>query len=145
MLSQIKSKLTEEKMQIPLWFRINKSEFDELTGDIYDNQDNKDFKITIDKKNVLFKKKCLSDYKEVPKKTIAERNIAESVKLRKRRIAENEEEEKNINNKLLKEYFTNYRRSSDMYKKLRMTEGERNEDQVSICNQKSARKNEKNH
>ena len=37
-------------MQIPLWFRINKSEFDELTSDIYDNQNNKDFKITINKK-----------------------------------------------------------------------------------------------
>ena len=40
-------------------------------------------------------------YREVPKKTIAERNIAESVKLRRGRIAEIEEEEKNINNKLL--------------------------------------------
>ena len=37
-------------MQIPLWFRINKSELDELTSDICDNQDNKDFKITINKK-----------------------------------------------------------------------------------------------
>ena len=37
-------------MQIPLWFRINKPEFEELTSDIYDNQNNKDFKITIDKK-----------------------------------------------------------------------------------------------
>ena len=38
-------------MQIPLWPRMNKSEFDELTSDIYDNhQNNKDFKITINKK-----------------------------------------------------------------------------------------------
>ena len=37
-------------MQIPLWFRMNKSEFDKLTSDIYDNQNNKDFKITINKK-----------------------------------------------------------------------------------------------
>ena len=37
-------------MQIPLWSRINKSEFDELTSDIYDNQNNKDFTITINKK-----------------------------------------------------------------------------------------------
>ena len=36
-------------MQIPLWFEINRSEFDELTRNIYDNQDNKDFKITINK------------------------------------------------------------------------------------------------
>ena len=50
LFSQIKSEQTAEKMQITLWFRINKSEFDELTRDIYDNQNNKDFKITIDKK-----------------------------------------------------------------------------------------------
>ena len=33
---------------------------------------------------------------------------------------------------MFKEYFTNYRNPSDMYKKLRMTEGERNEDQVYV-------------
>ena len=48
--NQIKSEQTEEKMQISLWFRMNKSEFDKLTSDIYDNQSNKDFKITINKK-----------------------------------------------------------------------------------------------
>ena len=37
-------------MQIPLWFRINKPEFEKLTSAIYDNQNNKDFKITINKK-----------------------------------------------------------------------------------------------
>ena len=37
-------------MQIPLWFKINKPECDELKSDIYDNQNNKDFKITINKK-----------------------------------------------------------------------------------------------
>ena len=37
-------------MQRPLWFEINKPEFDELTSDIYDNQNNKDFIITINKK-----------------------------------------------------------------------------------------------
>ena len=68
--------------------------------------------------------------KSVPKKTIIERNIEESVKLRRRRIAEIEEEEKSINNELFKKYFTDYRSPSDMYKKLRETEGERNEDQV---------------
>ena len=50
LFSQIKSEQTEEKMQISLWFRINKSEFDKLTSNIYDNQNNKDFKITINKK-----------------------------------------------------------------------------------------------
>ena len=46
------SEQTEEisdKMQKPLWFKINKAEFDELTGYIYNNQDNNDFKITIKK------------------------------------------------------------------------------------------------
>ena len=46
---------TEEKLQIPLWFRINNSDFDELTSDIYNNQNNKDFRIT-KKKNLWFKK-----------------------------------------------------------------------------------------
>ena len=41
---------TEKLDQIPLWFRINKSEFDELKSNIYNNQNNKDFKITINKK-----------------------------------------------------------------------------------------------
>ena len=42
--------LSIEKLdQIPSWFRINKPEFDELTSDIYNNQ-NKDFKITANKK-----------------------------------------------------------------------------------------------
>ena len=44
----------------------------------------------------------------MPKKTIVERNISEKVKLRRGRIAEIEEEEKNIDNKLFKEYCTNY-------------------------------------
>ena len=48
--NEIKPEQTEEKMQIPLWLRINKSEFDEITSDIYDNQNNKDFKITINRK-----------------------------------------------------------------------------------------------
>ena len=38
-------------MQKPLWFEINKKEFEELSGDIYNNQDNNDFKIFIDKRN----------------------------------------------------------------------------------------------
>ena len=37
-------------MQKPLWLKINKKEFDELTGNIYNNQDNNDFKIKINKK-----------------------------------------------------------------------------------------------
>ena len=69
-------------------------------------------------------------YGEVPKKTIVERNIAKNVKLKRRRIAEIEEEEKNINYKLFNEYFINYRSPSDMYKKLGKTEGEWNEERV---------------
>ena len=41
-------------------------------------------------------------YKDVPKKTIVERSIAKKVKLRREKIVEIKEEEKNINNKLLK-------------------------------------------
>ena len=41
---------TEKLIQIPLWFRINKAEFDEITSDIYNNQNNKNFKITVSKK-----------------------------------------------------------------------------------------------
>ena len=37
---------------------------------------------------------------------------------------------KNINNELFKKYFTNYGSPSDMYKKLRKVEGEKNENRV---------------
>ena len=37
-------------MQKPLWFEINKKEFEELTRNIYNNQDNNDFKIIINKR-----------------------------------------------------------------------------------------------
>ena len=40
----------ESEPQKPLWFKINKPECEELTRDIYNNQDNKDFKITINKR-----------------------------------------------------------------------------------------------
>ena len=73
-------------------------------------------------------------YGEVPKKPTVERNISEGAKLRRRRIAEIEEEEKNINYKMFNKYFINYQSPSDMYKKLHPTEGERNEDQVYVIN-----------
>ena len=41
---------TEKLDQITLWFKINKPEFDELTSNIYKNQNNKEFKITINKR-----------------------------------------------------------------------------------------------
>ena len=37
-------------MQKPLWVEINRSEFEELKRDTYDNQDDKDFKINIYKR-----------------------------------------------------------------------------------------------
>ena len=52
-------------------------------------------------------------------------SIAKMAQLSRRQIAEIEEEEKKINNKLFKEYFTNYQSPSDMYKKLREAEGEK--------------------
>ena len=49
-----KSEWTKEKtkreMQKPLWFEINKKEFEELTRDIYNNQDNNGFKIITNKR-----------------------------------------------------------------------------------------------
>ena len=39
-------------------------------------------------------------------------------------------EEKNINNKLFKYYFSKYQNPSDMYKKLCKTKDKENEDQV---------------
>ena len=53
LFSKKESEQTEEKMQIPLWFRINKPEFYDLTSYIYDNQSNRDFKITVNKKKVI--------------------------------------------------------------------------------------------
>ena len=63
------------------------------------------------------------------KKIIAERNIAENIKLKRWRIAEIEEET-NINYKLSDEYFINYWSPSDMYKTLRKTVSEWNEEWV---------------
>ena len=69
-------------------------------------------------------------YGEVHKGTTVERNIAENAKLKRRRVSEIEEKEKNINYKLFNEYFTNYRSPSNMYKKLREAEDEWNEERV---------------
>ena len=74
-------------------------------------------------------------YKNLPKETEFERSIAEGSKFRREKIAEIEREEKNINNELFKEYFTNYQSPSNMYKKLRETEGIRNEDRVYLIKQ----------
>ena len=41
---------TRREIQKPLWFEINKKEFEELTRDIYNNQYNNDFKAIINNK-----------------------------------------------------------------------------------------------
>ena len=51
-------------------------------------------------------------------------------KIKKRKDNWNWRRRKNISNELFKKYFTNYQSPSDTYKKLRETEGERNENQV---------------
>ena len=151
-----KSEQAEEKikreMQKPLWFKTNKKEFDELTGNIDKNQDNNNFKFTINRKTYDLKnskifwtkvitskiikneakelyndliqkdigtlKKLKSNkpekhnildilenvntiftgiymyYKDVPKETIFEKNIAERTKLRRQKL--DEIKEKNI-------------------------------------------------
>ena len=53
--------------------------------------------------------------------------MAEEEKLKKGKIAEIEKKkEKNINNELVKKYFTDYRRPSELHE----TESKKNEDQV---------------
>ena len=59
-------------------------------------------------------------YKDVPKETIFERNIAERIKLKKGGLDEIKQKEQNINNDLFREYFK-YQSPSDMYKKLNET------------------------
>ena len=70
LFSQIKSEQIEIKMQIPLWFKVNKSEFEELTSGIYNNQNNKDFKITINKKTYDLKN-AKKIWTEITKGTIS--------------------------------------------------------------------------
>ena len=41
---------TVREMQKPIGFEINKKQFEELTKDIYNNQDNNDFKTIINKR-----------------------------------------------------------------------------------------------
>ena len=40
----------QRQLQKPLWFEINKKEFEELTGGIYNNQYNNEFKIITNNK-----------------------------------------------------------------------------------------------
>ena len=50
LFSKKESERIEGEMQKPLWVEINRPEFEELKRDIYDNQDDKDFKININKR-----------------------------------------------------------------------------------------------
>ena len=68
-------------------------------------------------------------YKNVPKETMFERNIAERTQLR-RRSDKIERQEQNINNELFKGYFTDYQSPSNMYKELNETKGTVNEVRV---------------
>ena len=52
--------------------------------------------------------------------------MAEREKFKKGKIAEIEKKRKNINNELVKKYFTDYERPSELHK----TESKKNEDQV---------------
>ena len=45
-------------------------------------------------------------------------------------MLKSKKKKKNLNNKLFKEYFTNYKNPSNMYKKLCETKGNKNKDQV---------------
>ena len=71
-------------------------------------------------------------------------SIAKRVVLRTGKVAKIKREEKNINNKLSKEYFSIYQSPSHMYKKLQETEGERNEDQVYLIKEVLNRMKKKN-
>ena len=68
-------------------------------------------------------------YKNVPKETMFERNIAERTQLR-RRSDKIERQEQSINNELFKGYFTDYQSPSNMYKELNETKGTVNEVRV---------------
>ena len=57
-------------------------------------------------------------YKNVSKETIFERSVAERIKSRRGRLDGIKRIEENINNKLIKEYFTHYQSPSNMYEKL---------------------------
>ena len=57
-------------------------------------------------------------YRDVPKETMFERNIAERIKLRKERFDEIKRKGQNLTNELFKAYFADYQSPSSMYTKL---------------------------
>ena len=91
-------------MHKPWWFKINKPEFEELTSNIYNNQNNKDFKITINKKtydlknakkfwtkitkNEISKNEAKNLYKELIQKEIDALKREKSNSIKKNNILE---------------------------------------------------------
>ena len=71
-------------------------------------------------------------YKDAPKETLFERSIGKRITLKKQRTSKIKRKEENIKHGFFREYFTNYQSPSDMYKKLRETEGAVNEHQVDL-------------
>ena len=75
-------------------------------------------------------------YRKLPKKTTAERNIAENVELRKKRLDTIKKKKENINNELLNHYF-GYLNPIIMLERLRNDESdEKNKDLVESINKK---------
>ena len=74
-------------------------------------------------------------YGEVPEKTIAERNIAEGVKLRRQRLDINDKKKENINNEFFNHYFS-YLNPDIMLKRLRDASDKKNKDMVESINKK---------
>ena len=82
-----------------------------------ESQDIKKFNISNTLKNVgsIFTD-LYFHYKDVPKETRFERNIAQKIKLRTESFDEIKRKEQIINNELFKAYFTDYQSPSSMHK-----------------------------
>ena len=82
-----------------------------------ESQDIKKFNISNTLKNVgsIFTG-LYFHYKDVPKETRFERNIAQKIKLRTKSFDEIKRKEQIINNELFQAYFTDYQSPSSMYK-----------------------------
>ena len=78
-------------------------------------------------KKLLITTKMLKNIFSLHQKLIkkSEESISKRVKLKNEKIAEIKKEEKNMDYKLFKNYFTNYQSPSDMYKTLRDTGGKK--------------------
>ena len=83
-------------------------------------------------------------YKDAPKETLFERSIAKRITLKKQRTSKIKRKEENIKHGFFREYFTNYQIPSDMYEKLRETEGAVNEHQVDLIKKILAKMKKKN-